>query len=129
MVEKMIGKTTTTDDILTQAGKHMLDDAYAGTFAADEVPEKPFTYAIVNLDRRTEGGSHWIALAQVEKGTYMVYDSFGRHTGKIIPSLQLKTIDTEHDAEQSVSQKNCGARCLAWLLLFDSFGPEAAQTI
>lgn len=129
MTEKMIGKTTTTEQVLTAAGKHMLDDAYEGTFAADEVPRTPFTYAIVNIDTRKQGGSHWIALAHVDKDLYMVYDSFGRHTGKIMPSLKLHTIDTDYDAEQTSKQKNCGARALAWLLVFDAFGPEVAKTI
>ena len=129
MTEKLIGKATTTEQVLTAAGKHMLEDSYEGTFAADEIPRTPFTYAIVNLDRREQGGSHWVALAHVNKDLYMVYDSFGRHTGKILPTIKLHTIDTDHDPEQSKTEKNCGARALAWLLLFDSFGPEVAKTI
>lgn len=129
MTQKMIGKGTTTEHMLTAAGKHMLEDDYEGTFALDEVPREPFKYAIVNLQPRSKGGSHWVAIAHVGTGLYMVYDSFGRHTGKILPTLRLNTIDTEHDAEQTTKEKNCGARALAWLLLFDSFGPDVAQTI
>ncbi len=129
MAETLVGKGTTAEHTLTNAGKHILDEDYEGTFAVDEIPSKPFKYAIVNLDKRGAGGSHWVALAKVDKDLYMVYDSFGRHTGKILPTLQLKTVDTEHDAEQQTKEKNCGARALAWLLFFDAFGPEAAQKI
>lgn len=125
----MIGSGSTTDRVLTQAGKVILGDDYCGTFAKDELPDTEFKYAILNLDTRKDGGTHWVALAQVDKDTYMIYDSFGRKTAQILPRLQLNTIDTEHDAEQTVKQNNCGARSLAWLMLFDELGPEAAKSI
>lgn len=129
MVQKIIGKNTTTEHTLTAAGKHIFGDDYEGTFAIDEVPKTPFKYAIVNVDARRSGGSHWVAVAHVDNEQYMVYDSFGRKTAKLLPTLDLQTIDTEHDAEQTSKEKNCGARVLAWLMLFDSFGPQVAQTI
>jgi Adenovirus endoprotease len=129
-VQKCIGKKETDEHCLTAVGKHLFDDEYEGTYAADEVPSTPFRYAIVNIDKRATGGIHWVALARIDEGdTYMVYDSYGRRTAKIMPLLQLKTIDTQHDAEQTKAQTNCGARCLAWLLLFQECGSEAAKTI
>lgn len=129
LTQRMIGGGTTNDDLLTAAGKHMFGEDYFGTFASDELPEQDFKYAIINVDTRKNGGSHWVALARIEHGSYMVYDSFGRKTARILPKLHMHTVDTEHDAEQSIKEKNCGARALAWLLFFDELGPDAAKTI
>jgi hypothetical protein len=38
-------------------------------------------------------------------------------------------VDVERDAEQRILEANCGARCLAWLWVFDDCGPEAAASI
>jgi len=90
-------------------------------------------YAIVNLDRSTQAGSHWIALAYHNNKVY-VYDSFGRQSTKIIPSLwtsgNVSTIvDAQHDAEQDMSEQDCGQRSLAWLMFFDKWGASNAILI
>lgn len=129
LAEECVGKKTTDEGTLTDVGQSFFGDDFEGVYARDEVPQT-FKYAIVNLDKRNgEGGTHWVAMANMGNDQYMVHDSFGRKTTAILPDLNLDTVDTEPDAEQLKSQDNCGARCLAWLILFDEFGPAAAQTI
>jgi hypothetical protein len=102
---------------------------FAGVFAADQIPRLPFGhYAIANLDKSNQPGSHWIALARSPKH-YIVYDSFGRNTKKILPTLTMSNIQTDNDAEQSPTEDNCGQRCLAWLLLFDNWGQRMAMKL
>ena len=129
-VVSKLGNGETYSNELADVGKEMFGKKFNGVFSADEIPQK-FTSIIANLDDRSEGGSHWIAIARTPEGKYLVYDSFGRKTDKIIGQgvSHLDTYDTEYDAEQDVKEENCGARCLAWLKVFHRFGKEAAYQI
>jgi hypothetical protein len=129
LVEHYVGSGETSASTLAVAGTNLFGRKFAGVFAADSIPKQHFKYAIVNLDNHDEPGSHWVGLARMGNGTYMVYDSFGRDTRKILPLIQLKTIQTEPDAEQLKSEENCGARSMAWIIIFDTYGEHAAQLI
>ena len=61
----------------------------------------------------------------------LVYDSFGRSTKKLTPTIwkQFKTIDSDHDPEQKESQSNCGARSMSFLCVADQLGADAAKLI
>ena len=52
---------------------------YLGTYARDELNNLKIshypTYIIVNLDKREQSGSHWIAIAMCPKDVY-ICDSF-----------------------------------------------------
>lgn len=134
-VEPKIGTGITYLEDLNKLGNEYFGSKFTGVFPADQIPKlsarKP--YAIINLDKSGQPGSHWIALAyskrRISGARIMVYDSFGRPTKTILPSLKGKFIDTEYDAEQGLKEENCGARSLAWLLLFDLFGPKVAIKI
>ena len=82
---------------------------------------------IVNLDNSNEPGirSHWVAITN-----NMLYDSFGRNSTVELGFTQRYT-NTDPDAEQSLQELNCSARCLAWLCVYDTAGrrPDVAQTI
>lgn len=133
-VVKLVGNGTTFGSQLKKAGKYLLGSRFAGVFASDQIPnlkgrEK---YAILNLDKSWQPGSHWIALAKNDND-YIIYDSFGRRSKKIIPAVFNKTkgyiVDVDLDAEQKMSEDNCGARSLAWLFIYDKFGPGVAVLI
>ena len=97
---------------------------WLGVFARDEIPAHiQRGYMIVNLDNSNQPGSHWVAVAND-----MFYDSFGRNSNVQLGFTQRYT-NTESDAEQDVEEMNCGARCLAWLCVYHSSGPNVAQTI
>lgn len=131
----MVGKKVTFGDDLKRAGVKLFGKKFAGIFPSDMIPRltKQQPYAILNLDSSNEPGSHWIAVA-FEKDKIWVYDSFGRPTREIIPSLideygieNLLMVDD--DAEQHISEDDCGARCLAWLYIFDRYGSRIARLI
>ena len=116
------------DQELTIVGKQFFGDDYIGTFPSDKIPKKN-GYMIVNLDNSSQGGSHWIALYQ-KNGKKYVYDSFGRKTKKILPSLKGGSIfDAEYDPEQGIREGNCGARSMSFLYVLDKLGLDVAMTI
>lgn len=153
IVIPIVGNKSTYLDELNMAGAKLIGRGFKGVYPADRIPilDSFHSYCILNLDRSYEPGSHWIACAY-EKTPYgsniYVYDSFGRSHTQIIPSLdkkydrktrnhmmadvernRLKIINVDMDAEQKVKESNCGARCLAWLLVFKHMGSGFAKLI
>ena len=134
VVEPMVGDDITYQDGLDKAGNNMFCRRFKGVFASDKIPRLNDLkkYAILNLDRSNEQGSHWIAIA-FENGKTYVYDSFGRKSSRIIPTLfhsgNGRIMDADYDSEQKIKENNCGARSLAWLLFFDRYGANMAMRI
>ena len=118
----------TDTDQLEKYGSRWLGRNFDGVFASNRIP-KNFKSIIVNLDPDYKQGSHWLAMATMPSGRILVYDSFGRRTKSILPGFGRKYEDTEYDAEQRVSEDNCGQRCLAWLFLFFECGPQIAKLV
>ena len=110
-IVKHLGNSTTTDKDLTSYGKKIFGNRYLGTYSSDTIPKmKAGTYTIVNLDSSNEPGSHWIALVKTEKDI-LVYDSFGRKTISILPSIYDQKgngiiLEAENDPEQKMKEKN-----------------------
>lgn len=127
ILKPFIGNDTTYSNDLTAKGKAIFGNRYKGTFPSDKLPTiRNRQMYIANLDKSTMKGSHWVAVYKNE-GTLYVYDSYGRKSKKIIPSLFQKKgriIDTEYDAEQTNNQNNCGLRSVSALYLFDNFNPD-----
>jgi hypothetical protein len=134
IVKPISGNKTTYLSELLAIGKKLFGVKFKGVFPSDKIPKLNdlSPYAILNLDRSTESGSHWVAIAKHGDNTYL-YDSFGRKHTQIIPNLYYsgngKIIDTDNDAEQKVYEIDCGARSIGWLLFFDKWGPECALLI
>jgi len=133
-VEKTLGSGATYNTELETFGKQLFGKKFHGVYAADKLPKltKTQPYAIINLDKSGEGGSHWIALAK-SGAKIIFYDSFGRPNRSILPMLneeaKIKIVDTEDDAEQNIVEENCGARCMVFLIMFDKFGEKIALQI
>ena len=134
IVIPITGKDETYSQQLNDISKTLLKDKFKGVFASDQIPTltvlKP--YAIINVDKSNQPGSHWLAMVRVRNKSY-VYDSFGRDVKKLIPSINksiknIHNIDTK-DAEQKISQNSCGARCIAFILLVEMFGMKYAKYI
>lgn len=125
----VLGNGTTFSLDLDKIGRRMFGQKFAGVFASDMIPKlnNLKKFAILNLDKSTKPGSHWIAVA-FDKGDLLVYDSFGRKAKNIIPALK-GAIDSDLDAEQKESEDNCGQRSLAWLHVLDKHGRDAAMLI
>ena len=121
IVEHMMGhSSTSSEQELRDAGKALFASKFDDVYAFDEFfyqtmyTQKTPKYCIINTDIRAEGGEHWFAWADGH-----IYDSFGREA----------LGDTSGDAEQNIQEKNCGQRCLAWLLVYDTLGSDHALLI
>lgn len=126
-VEKQIGSKVTSGFQLDELCKKSFGKQWAGVFPADKIPELNSTQckAIYNADKSGEPGTHWMALFYDENtGNTYSYDSYGRklNTDKVYKNVKksqrIKLKESqEYDAEQSVKEENCGARCCSWLAL------------
>lgn len=120
---------------LNTTGKKLFGIKFRGVFSSDKIPilNELVPYAILNLDRSDQPGSHWIAIAKTSDDNLMCFDSFGRRHTQIIPSLKKsgngKIIDTDYDANQKVKEMDCGMRCLGWLYMFNHYGERVAELI
>ena len=133
----LTGVNSTFMNDLDKVGRKLFGVKFKGVFPSDKIPKlndlKP--YCILNLDKSTQGGSHWIAVAKIPKvDETLVYDSFARSNKQIIPDLSKSgnglLIDSDlSDAEQKISQTDCGARSLAFLVVFDKYGSDVAKLI
>ena len=136
IVEPLLGKQSTLASDLERIGKKMLGVKFKGVYASDKIPNlnNLSCYCIVNVDKSDMPGSHWMSIAKDTEGKgAILYDSFGRKNSKIIPSLQFsgngRIIDCDRDSEQKISEDNCGARSIAWLIMYDTFGRDASLLI
>lgn len=136
IMHSRLGNDSTYSDELLRTGLMYLGRKFKGVFPSDKIPRLTSLqpYAIINLDNSKQPGSHWVGVAyDSQSDNVIVYDSFGRHTRKILPSISGvyggKVVDTESDQEQRLKEDNCGQRALAWLILFDKLGPDTALKI
>ena len=136
-VYPLIGNKTTYLTQILGAGRKLFGVKFKGVFPSDKIPKLNDLnqYCILNLDSSEESGSHWIALAKCvyPSKDSIIYDSFGRDYKKIIPDLKYtgngRIRNTDRDSEQKMLETDCGARCLAFLMVFDKHGKDAAMLI
>jgi len=136
IVYPLIGDKTTYLSQLNGTCKKLFGVKFKGVFPSDKIPKLNdlSPYCILNLDNSKQSGSHWIALAKLnDKNDTLVYDSFGRDYKKIIPNLNYsgngRIKNTDRDSEQNVLQTDCGARCIAFLMVFHRHGYNMAKYI
>jgi hypothetical protein len=88
---------------------------------------------IINTDPAGFPGTHWLSFYKCGEYLYC-YDSFGRDLLRIIPDLfrvypyRFVKYDKK-DREQMDEEINCGARCVAWLLICYDYSPMDALKI
>ncbi len=130
-IKSALGNRETDSDQLKKAGKSLFGSSFRGVFASDKIPKlSQNAMAIVNLDKSGQPGSHWVGL--YKSGDVLLYDSFGRKTTTILPSVMQgngRVLDTEHDVEQADSQEDCGQRVLAFLCVCRVHGAQVAKYI
>jgi hypothetical protein len=137
IIEPLSGDGTTYLTELNGIGKKLFGVKFKGVFPSDKIPKLNdlSPYAILNLDTSKQPGSHWVAIAKSpHKNETLLYDSFARKGSKIIKSLSYsgngRIINSDlKDAEQRVEETNCGARCLAYLVVVEKYGWENAKLI
>jgi hypothetical protein len=136
VIYPLTGNQSTYMNDLDRVGRKLLGVKFKGVFPSDKIPKlndlKP--YCILNLDKSTQSGSHWVSVAKIHgEDKSITYDSFGRSNKKIIPALSSSgngtIIDTDRDVEQKIEETDCGARSLAWLVVLDKYGVDVARMI
>lgn len=131
----LIGDKSTYMNDLNKVGRKLLGIKFKGVFPSDKIPKLNdlSPYCILNLDKSDESGSHWIALGKINNNNSIVYDSFGRDNKQIIPNLRYSgngiILDTDRDAEQKITEEDCGARSLAFLVVLNKYGLDVAKLI
>ena len=135
--ERRLGSDTTySDDLQKIAEEYLGKNNFVGVLCSDQLDvaeraaREGICYSICNLDTTAQTGSHWVGLFATSDKGLLVYDSFGRCNKKILPFGSAMLLeDTDRDAEQMDSEKNCGARALAWLMICMCGGVGLAKLI
>jgi hypothetical protein len=138
IIESHMGNEITDENQLRSLGNDILGTtSFKGVFPVDKMSKlKNKQCCIINLDTSDMPGSHWVSIYK-NKSKYCIYDSFGRRSSKILPSLIEKRNtsfvksfqDSDYDAEQRIDENNCGQRCLAWLYCIKDIGIDNALKI
>jgi hypothetical protein len=122
---KLVGTKITNGGQLNKVCIGLFGTQFAGVFPSDKIPKlERGKCAIANVDRSGEPGTHWIAAT-----SSLLYDSFGRSHQKLIPHAELGQHNTELDAEQDFAEEDCGARCIAFLIVSQVYGDSIAKYI
>ena len=129
-------KGTTNSLELDRMGKLMFGNEWGGVFSSDTIPRKGKLkkYSITNNKPSTHMGEHWVGIVnEPSLKQYIIYDSFGRQTRRLLPTFYKKNkgkiIDTDYDKEQKKRERNCGARVLTWILFYKMYGRKNALKI
>ncbi|MCP4343532.1 MAG: hypothetical protein GY799_32815 [Desulfobulbaceae bacterium] len=135
-MNSILGNDSTFSDKLDKVARKELGSKFHGVYPSDMIPKltsvKP--YSIINTDNSKKPGSHWVGVAfDPRDSSYLVYDSYGRKTSKLIPDLKRqhggRIVESKNDAEQRLKENNCGQRCIAWLKCVDRFGYDLAKLV
>ena len=127
-VYPLLGNKVTYSNDLHDVGEQLLGKDFVGVYPSDQIPRlKNKQCCILNLDKSDQSGSHWIGVYKFGKKN-LTYDSFGRRSSKIIPTLK-NPLDADYDSEQMIEEEDCGARSIAFLLVCKYWSPELAKLI
>lgn len=126
LAERLLGTKTTFTRLLESTCNGLIGRKhFKGVFPSDRIPSLgPGECCIANLDKSDQPGSHWVGITDA-----LVYDSFGRDNKVILKDSKLKQQNTERDAEQVISEDNCGARTVAFLICFVLHGNDVCKYI
>ena len=127
IVEPITGTKITYNHDLNRIGKQLIGTEFLGVYPSDRMPKNK-GYYIANVDKSSQPGTHWLGCVN-SNGHRYIYDSFGRGSSSIIPHVSGSIIDADYDREQDINENNCGARCLAWLLVAQHLGIDNAMKI
>ena len=82
------------DGIVEYVGNKQQRKNYGGCLASDDVrkldPSKPYFY-IVNLGKRSSGGTHWTLLFNCGNDCVIYFDSFGVNAPDHVNNFMLAT--------------------------------------
>ena len=121
-IEDVIGVSSTSNFKINKLCFKFVPN-YIGTYSSNNIPRmKNNECCITNTDDDKSNGIHWCALIKYDSYFYF-YDSFARDYKILSPFWKTKKwINANtYDIDQSIKEKNCGARCIAWLFTFYKF--------
>ena len=109
---------------------------HKGSYPVDQKFEFKPGYYVINTDLKKGPGIHWIALVLTKTNAF-IYDSFARHSNKLIAHLvkrlklaKYKIINSDRkDKEQGNLQMICGQLSIAWLSVVKDLGVKMAIQI
>lgn len=116
---KMIGKTTSSQDLFMIAQKNNIDLTLPNIMTKDMLVHTPITNKmnlVLNLesyDNNFEGGTHWVALYKNKNDVYY-FDSFGGKPPNIVMQLFSKVHYNSYQV-QELRSNNCGLYCMMFL--------------
>ena len=116
----IIGSSTTNNIQLDSIGKYLLGKNYLGTFSSDKFPKniKNENCFILNNKSSKEAGEHFISVYK-RNGKLYGYDTYNRPIKSLSKFwLDKKIINANEDRDESMTEKNCGSRAMAWILSF-----------
>jgi putative methionine-R-sulfoxide reductase with GAF domain len=132
-IHKIMGHNRSTyANELQHFSKKMFKHKFKGVYASDKYPKlKKNQSMIINVDKSNEPGSHWLGVYCYDNNRYLIFDSFGRPSVKLIPHFGsgINLMDTDYDKNQLKSQSDCGQRCIAFLNVCHNDGFKYAKLI
>lgn len=136
VVYKLLNNKGTTNNIeLNRLCSELFGGKFHGVYPSDKIPNLNFhkNYCILNLDKSSQPGSHWIACVLDSNNDIYVFDTYDRSIKKILPSIYKVKHHRILKGSRSVLEKDtgedCGERCVAWLLLVEKYGIDVAKKI
>lgn len=129
-ITKIMGVDETDSQQLDAVGSELFGEKWMGCYSSDEIYPREEGFYIANLDKRSEPGSHWVAIVRRGKILYF-FDSFARqqrHTLKLKDPNFVIVSEANPTIVQHARENNCGQRALAFLLVWD-VDPEEALSI
>ena len=132
IIKMMNNNSTTSSNELNYYGNKLFGSKFLGAFPFDISPQlKKNQSMIINVDESNKPGSHWCGVFCINKKKYLVFDSFGRSSKKLLPKFGKgdTIIDTDHDQNQKIKEQDCGQKSLSWLYVCYNDGVKYAKLI
>jgi hypothetical protein len=135
IIYKLLNNRGTTNNIeLSRLCQELFGTKFHGVYPSDRIPKLDIhrKYCILNLDKSTETGSHWVGCI-LDNDIIYIFDTYNRSVKQILPAIYKFKNNTIRKGEKHVLEKDtgtdCGERCIAWLLLVDKYGIDIAKNI
>ena len=137
-IDDILKKSGTTTNIdLERVGKILFGYKFLGVFSAEEFPKRIYDgeMFIINNKSSKQRGEHWISFIKSSKNKdhksrLYGYDTYNRDIKKLNPYFKHKKfVNANSDRDESFSEKDCGQRSLAYLVLFSKYGDKCINII
>lgn len=95
---------------------------YKSVYSIDEIPNtlKVRQFIICNLSKKSEPGTHWIAIVRSDKKIYEVFNSLGyENLDTLLPYMRLKIkadVVFNEEAFQLSDSTTCGLFCIYFIV-------------